>query len=65
MNVQDSIAWDPCASHYAENEVTMLDSNGLIVKHDTRPPLVLLTEANLCKLYWEPVAWDEFNDAIN
>jgi hypothetical protein len=62
----DSIAWDPYAlSHYAENEATMLDSNGLIVEHDTWPPQVLFTEADLCKLYGEPVAWDEFNDAID
>jgi hypothetical protein len=25
----DSIAWDPYASHYAENEAAMLDSNGM------------------------------------
>jgi hypothetical protein len=43
----------------------MLDPNGLIVEHDTWPPQVLFTEANLCKLYREPVAWDKFNDAIN
>jgi hypothetical protein len=43
----------------------MLDSNGLIVKHDTRLPQVLFTEANLYKLYWEPVTWDAFIDAIN
>jgi hypothetical protein len=47
----DSITWDPYASHYAENEATMLDSNGLIVDHNTWPPQVLFTEANLCKLY--------------
>jgi hypothetical protein len=61
----DSVAWAPYASHYAENEAAMLDSNGLIVEHDTWPPQVLFTEANLCKLYGEPVAWDEFNDAID
>jgi hypothetical protein len=43
----------------------MLDSNSLIVEHDTRPPQVLFPEANLCKLYGEPVTWNEFNDAIN
>ncbi len=43
----------------------MLDSNGLIVEHDTRLPQVLFTEADLCKLYGEPVAWDRFNNAIN
>ncbi len=61
----DSIAWDPYASHYAKNEAAMLDSTGLIVEHDTRPPQVLFIEVNLCKLYGEPVAWDKFNDAIN
>jgi hypothetical protein len=61
----DSVTWDPYASHYAENEAAMLDSNGLTVDHDTWPPQVLFTEANLCKLYGEPVMWDEFNNAIN
>ncbi len=61
----DSVAWVPYASHYAENEAAMLDSNGLIVEHNTRPPQVLFTEADLCKLYGEPVMWDKFNDAIN
>jgi hypothetical protein len=61
----DSVAWDPYASHYVENEAAMLDSNGLIVEHNTWPPQVLFTEANLCKLYGEPVTWDGFNDAIN
>jgi hypothetical protein len=28
-------------------------------------PRVLFTEADLCKLYGEPVAWDEFNDAVD
>jgi hypothetical protein len=37
----------------------------LIVDHDTQLPQVLFTEANLCKLYGEPVAWAEFNNAIN
>ncbi len=61
----DSVAWDPYASYYAENEAAMLDSNGLIVEHDTWPPQVLFTEANLCKLYGEPVMWEKFNDAID
>ncbi len=61
----DSVTWNPYASHYAENKAAMLDSNGLIVEHDTRLPQVLFTEADLCKLYGEPVAWDEFNDAID
>ena len=43
----------------------MIDANGLIVEHDTRLPRVLFTEADLCKLYGEPVAWDEFNDAVD
>ena len=43
----------------------MLDSNGLIVDHNTRLPQVLFTEVDLCKLYGELVAWDKFNDAIN
>jgi hypothetical protein len=61
----DSVTWNPYASHYGENEAAMLDSNGLIVDHDTWPPQVLFTEADLCKLYGEPVAWDEFNNAID
>ena len=43
----------------------MIDANGLIVEHDTRLPRVLFTEADLCKLYGKPVAWDEFNDAVD
>ena len=43
----------------------MVDANGLIVEHDARLPRVLFTEADLCKLYGEPVAWDEFNDAVD
>jgi hypothetical protein len=61
----DSIAWDPYASHYAESEATMLDSNSLIVEHDTWPPQVLFRENNLCKLYGELVTWDKFNNAID
>jgi hypothetical protein len=61
----DSVAWDPYASHYAENEAAMLESNGLILEHNTRRPQVLFTEADLCKLYGELVTWDEFNGAIN
>ena len=61
----DSVTWDPYASYYAENETAMLDSNGLIVDHNTRLPQVLFTEVDLCKLYGELVAWDKFNDAIN
>ena len=41
----------------------MIDANGLIIEHDTRLPRVLVTEADHCKLYGKPVAWDEFNDA--
>ena len=61
----DGDGWDPNTSHFAENEAAMIDANGLIVEHDTRLPRVLFTEADLCKLYGEPVAWDEFNDAVN
>jgi hypothetical protein len=43
----------------------MIDANGLIVEHDTRLPRVVFTEADLCKLYGKPVAWDEFNDAVD
>ena len=43
----------------------MIDANGLIVEHDTRLPRVLFTEADLCKLYGEPVVWDEFIDAVD
>jgi hypothetical protein len=60
-----SVAWDPYAPHYADNEATMLDSNGLIVEHDTRPPQVLFSEADLCKLYGEPVTSDKFNNALD
>jgi hypothetical protein len=61
----DGDGWDPYASHFAENEVAMIDANGLIVEHDTRLPWVLFTEADLCKLYGKPVAWDKFNDAVD
>ena len=56
---------DGIHSHFAENEAAMIGANGLIIEHDTRLPLVLFTEADLCMLYGEPVAWDKFNDAIN
>ncbi len=42
----------------------MLDSNGLIIDHDTQPPQVLFMEVDLGKLYGKPVGWDEFNNAI-
>ncbi len=58
-------AWDPHKSHFAENEAVMLVSNGLIIEHNTQPPRVVFTEADLSKLYGKPVAWDEFNNAIN
>jgi hypothetical protein len=61
----DSIAWDPYASHCTENEAAMLDSNGLIFEHDTRPPQVLFIAPDLCKLYGKPVVWEEFNDVIH
>ena len=61
----DGEGWDPYASHFAENEAAMIDANGLIVEHDTRLPQVLFTEADLCKLYGKPVAWNEFNDAVD
>ena len=48
-------ACDPYASQFAENEAATLESNGLIVEHDPRLPQVLFTEADLCKLYGEPV----------
>ena len=56
--------WDPYASHFADNEAAMLNSDGLIVDHD-RPSQVLFTKADLCKLYGEPVAWDVFDDAVD
>jgi hypothetical protein len=31
----DGNAWDPNTSHFAENEAAMLNSNGLIIEHDT------------------------------
>jgi hypothetical protein len=46
----DGNAWDPHKSHFAEDEAAMLDCNGLVIEHDTRPPWVLFTEADLCKL---------------
>jgi len=61
----DGDGWDPYTSHFAENEAAMIDANGLVVEHDTRLPQVLFTEADLCKLYGEPVAWDEFNYAVD
>ncbi len=41
---------------FAENAAALIDSNGLIVEHDTRLPRVLFAEADLCKLYGKPVA---------
>jgi len=61
----DGDGWDPNTSHFADNEAAMIDANGLIVEHNTRLPRVLFTEADLCKLYGEPGAWDEFNDAVD
>jgi hypothetical protein len=43
----------------------MIDANGLIIEHETRLPRVLFTEADLCKLYGEPVVWDKFIDAVD
>jgi hypothetical protein len=43
----------------------MLDSNGLIIEHDTQQPQVLFMEADLGNIYDKPVGWDWFNDAIN
>ena len=61
----DGNAWDPNTSHFAENEAAMLDSNGLIIEHNTRLPHVLFTEADLGKLYGKTVGCDKFNNAIN
>jgi hypothetical protein len=61
----DGDGWDPYTSHFADNEAAMIDTNGLIVEHDTRLPQVLFTEADFCKLYGKPVAWNEFNDAVD
>ncbi len=61
----DGNAWDPNTSHFAENKATILDSNGLIIEHDTWPPQVLFMEADLGKLYSKPDGWEEFKDAIN
>ena len=58
-------AWDPHTSHFVENEAAMLDSNGLNIEHNTRPPQILFTEADLSKLYGKPVAWIKFNDATD
>jgi hypothetical protein len=57
----DGNARDPYASHFAENEAAMLSCNGAIVEHGTCMTQVVFTEADLCKLYGELVAWDEFN----
>ncbi len=61
----DGNAWDPNTSHFAENKAAMLDSNDLIIEHDTRLPQVLFIEADPGKLYGKLVGWDKFNDAIN
>jgi hypothetical protein len=51
--------------HYADNEATMLDTNGLIIEHGIRPPHILFSEAKLRKLYGEEVAWSRFNDVVD
>ncbi len=61
----DGDAWGPHASHYADNEAAMLDTNGLIVDHGIQPPHTLFSEAKLSKLYGEEVVWSRFNDVIN
>ncbi len=43
----DGDAWDPQTLHYADNEATMLDTNGLIIEHGIRPPHTLFSEAKL------------------
>ncbi len=60
----DGDGWDPNTSHFAENEAAMIDANGFIIEHDTQLPRVLFTEADLCKLYGEPVTWDKTMPSI-
>jgi hypothetical protein len=61
----DGDLWDPSSNHYADQEVAMLDPNGLIASHEACPSKRLFTEADLGKLYALPATWDQYNDQVN
>ncbi len=61
----DGDAWDPNAEHYAEQEGAMLNSEGMIIEQEERPPEHFFTEADIGMLYIEPANWDEFNDTVD
>ncbi len=60
----DGDAWDPNAEHYAEQKAVMLNSKGMIIEHNERPPKHIFTDAVIGMLYIEPATWDEFNDTV-
>jgi hypothetical protein len=61
----DGDAWDPNAEHYTEQEAVMLNSEGMIIEREERPPKHIFTEADIGMLYVEPATWDEFNDTVD
>ncbi len=61
----DGNAWDPNAEHYVEQEAVMLDSKGLIVEREERPPKHIFSEGDIGMLYSELATWDEFNDTVD
>ncbi len=61
----DGDAWDPHTSHYADNEATMLDTNGLIVEHSIQPSHILFSETKLSKLYGKKVVFSRLKDVVN
>jgi hypothetical protein len=61
----DGDAWDPNAEYYAEQVAAMLNSEGMIIERDERPPKHIFTEADIGMLYIEPTTWDKFNDTID
>jgi hypothetical protein len=61
----DGDAWDPNAEHYAEQEAAMLNSEGMIIEREERPPKHIFTEVDIGMLYIKPATWKEFNDTVD
>ena len=58
-------SWDPYSEHYAKEEAAMVDVNGLLVERDPRPQSAIFSEADINKLYGEPVTWDHYKEVGN
>jgi len=43
----------------------MLNSEGMIIEREERPPKHIFTDAEIGMLYIEPATWDNFNDTID